>query len=78
MAAEMVSLAAERERRYGRRPTAEEHIGALYEWRVIGEQLAPEQLAEAVGSWRSLRIGKSRENGVVLPYRRRFGDRCSS
>lgn len=68
MVAELVSLAAERERRYGRRPTAEEHIGALYEWRVIGEQLAPEQLAEAVGCLRGWPVPVERTSAVVLPF----------
>lgn len=67
MVAELVSLAAERERRYGRRPTAEEHIGALYEWRVIGEQLGPEQLAEAVGCLRGWPV-PSRRSCVVLSF----------
>lgn len=67
MVAELISLAAERERRSGRRPTAEEHIGALYEWRVIGERLAPEQLAEAVAclrAWPAPRAG----NAVILTF----------
>lgn len=45
----VVSLAAVREARGLGRPTREEYVGALFEWRLIGERLAPQDLAVAVG-----------------------------
>ncbi len=45
---ELVSLAAERERRAQRAPSRDEYRGALFEWRELAETLPPGDLVAAV------------------------------